>query len=143
MSTIHDGQGDRGPGMRMRSPLGRVRGLGSAKSGAHHWWLERLTSVSTLVLFVWFLVALLRLPSLEHDSIRIFLGSPVNAVMMLLLVVSTFWHLKLGLQVVIEDYVHEEGTKLFSITVLNFAVIAAAALAVFSVLKIGFGGSAS
>jgi succinate dehydrogenase / fumarate reductase membrane anchor subunit len=129
--------------MRMETPIGRVRGLGSAKSGAHHWWLERLTSISTLVLFVWFLVSIFRLPALDHETVVEWLESPIVAVPMLLLVVSTFWHLKLGLQVVIEDYVHEGGLKLFSITLLNFFVIALGALAFYSVLKIAFGGGAA
>ena len=126
--------------MREESAIGRVRGLGSARSGAHHWWLERLTSVSTLLLFVWLLVSLLRLPGLDHKAVTTWLSSPIAAVPMLLLIASTFWHLKLGLQVVIEDYVHEEGWKFFSITLLNFFVIGAGALAFFSVLKIAFGG---
>ncbi len=129
--------------MRMETPIGRVRGLGSAKSGAHHWWLERLTSISTLVLFVWFLASILRLPTLDHKAVVEWLESPIVAVPMLLLIVSTFWHLKLGLQVVIEDYVHEGGLKLFSITLLNFFVIALGALAFYSVLKIAFGGGAA
>ena len=129
--------------MRMETPIARVRGLGSARSGAHHWWLERLTSVSTLLLFVWFVVSLLRLPSLDHSAVTEWLSAPLGAVPMLLLIVSTFWHLKLGLQVVIEDYVHEEGMKFFSITVLNFFTIAVGALAFFAVLRIAFGGEAS
>lgn len=129
--------------MRMETPLGRVRGLGSARSGAHHWWLERLTSVSTLLLFIWFLVSLLRLPALEHQNVVEWLSSPLAAVPMLLLIASTFWHLKLGMQVVIEDYMHEEGSKLFAITILNFLTIAGAASAFFAVLKIAFGGDAS
>jgi succinate dehydrogenase / fumarate reductase membrane anchor subunit len=127
----------------METPIGRVRGLGSARSGAHHWWLERLTSVSTLILFVWFLVSLARLPSLDHETVTGWLESPVAAVPMLLLIVSTFWHLKLGLQVVIEDYVHEEGLKLFSILSVNFFAIAVGALAFYSVLRIAFAGGAA
>jgi succinate dehydrogenase / fumarate reductase membrane anchor subunit len=129
--------------MRMETPISRVRGLGSARSGAHHWWLERLTSVSTLLLFVWFFASLLGLPSLGHEAVTQWLRSPLAAVPMLLLIVSTFWHLKLGLQVVIEDYVHEEGSRLFSIVLLNFFTIAGAALAFFAVLKIAFGGDVS
>ena len=129
--------------MKQESAIARVRGLGSARSGAHHWWVERLTSVSTLLLFVWLLVSLLRMPSLSHGAVTQWLSSPIAAVPMLLLIVSTFWHLKLGLQVIIEDYVHEEGLKLFSITLLNFLAIGAGALAFFSVLKIAFGGGAA
>jgi succinate dehydrogenase / fumarate reductase membrane anchor subunit len=102
-----------------------------------------MTSVATLLLFIWFIVSLLRLPALGHTNVVEWLSSPLAAIPMLLLIVSTFWHLKLGTQVVIEDYVHEEGTKLFSITLLNFLVIAAAASAFFAVLKIAFGGDAS
>jgi succinate dehydrogenase / fumarate reductase membrane anchor subunit len=129
--------------MRFETPIARVRGLGSARSGAHHWWLERLTSVSTLILFVWLIVSLLRLPSLGHGAVTAWLSSPLAAVPMLLLIVSTFWHLKLGLQVFVEDYVHEEGLRLFSIILVNFFAIAGAALAVFAVLKIAFGGEAA
>jgi succinate dehydrogenase / fumarate reductase membrane anchor subunit len=125
--------------MRMETPIARVRGLGSARSGAHHWWMERLTSVATLVLFVWLIVSVMILPDLSYGTVTDWLSDPLAAVPMLLLVVGTFWHLKLGLQVVIEDYVHEDGTKLFVITLLNFFVIGAGALAFFSVLKIAFG----
>ena len=129
--------------MKEGTAISRVRGLGSARSGAHHWWLERLTSVSTLLLFIWLLVALVRLPRLDYDMVTQWLSSPLAAVPMLLLIVSTFWHSKLGLQVLIEDYVHEEGLKLFSITLLNFFIIALGALAFFSVLKIAFAGGAA
>ena len=124
---------------RTQTPIAQVRGLGSARSGAHHWWLERLTSLSTLLLFIWLITALLRLPTLDHKSVVAWLASPLTAVPMLLLIVSTFWHLKLGLQVVIEDYVHEEGLRLFSIILVHFFAIAGASLAIFAVLKIAFG----
>ena len=126
--------------MKQGTAIGRVRGLGSAKSGAHHWWLERLTSVSTLILLVWLLVALLRLPRLDYDMVTQWLASPMAAVPMLLLIVSTLWHNKLGLQVVIEDYVHDEGLKLFTITLLNFFTLLLGGFAIFSVLKIAFTG---
>ena len=128
--------------MRMETPLGRVRGLGSARSGAHHWWLERLTSVSTLILLVWFVGSLMRLPSLDHQTVTQWLASPLAAVPMLLLTVSLFWHAKLGVIVIVEDYVHEEGGRLFWVVVINFLAILGAALALFAILKIAFTGSA-
>ena len=127
--------------MSIETPIARVRGLGSARSGAHHWWLERLTSVSTLLLFVWLGVSLLQLPRLDQPTIVAWLADPLAAVPMLLLIVSTFWHLKIGLQVALEDYVHEEGWKFFTITILNFFTLLLAALAIFAVLKIAFGGA--
>ena len=129
--------------MRNGTPIGKVRGLGSAKSGAQHWWHGRLSSVATLLLFVWFLASLLLLPNLQHDTMTAWLRSPLAAVPMLLLIVTTFWHTQLGMQVIIEDYVHEAGWKFFSITLLNFLTLALGALAFFSVLKIAFGGDAA
>ena len=127
---------------RMETPLGRVRGLGSARSGAKHWWHERLTSVSTLILLVWFAVSLLRLPDLGYRTLTEWLAAPLAAVPMLLLIVSIFWHLSSGLRVVVEDYVHEEGGKLFWLVAINFASLFGAGLAIFAVLKIAFGGAA-
>jgi succinate dehydrogenase / fumarate reductase, membrane anchor subunit len=129
--------------MRMGTPLGRVRGLGSARSGATHWWHERLSSIALLVLSVWLLVSLLRLPQLDHAGVTEWLSAPLAAVPMLLLIVTTFWHVKLGLQVVVEDYVHEDGSKLFWIVLVNFFAIGGAALAIFSVLRIAFSAGAA
>ena len=111
--------------MTLETPIARVRGLGSAHEGGHHWWIERLTSVSTLLLFVWLFVSLIRLPGLDYRTVTEWLQSPLAAVPMLLLILSTFWHLKLGMQVVIEDYVHEDGWKFLSILLLNFATVTA------------------
>jgi succinate dehydrogenase / fumarate reductase membrane anchor subunit len=119
-----------------RAPLG----TGSAREGAHHWWTERLTSLSTLLLFVWFAVSLLRLPDYGHRTVTEWLGSPLAAVPMLLLVVSTFWHLKLGLEVIVEDYVHDDGARLFWTMLINFAAVLGAAFALFAVLRIALGG---
>jgi succinate dehydrogenase / fumarate reductase membrane anchor subunit len=120
--------------------LGRVRGLGSAHSGAHHWWLQRVTAASNLVLLIWFVVSIARLPVLDHQAVVLWLKSPLAAVPMVLLTISTFWHLRLGLQVFIEDYVHEEGSKIAAFLLLNAYAIGAATLCVFSILKIAFGG---
>ena len=125
----------------MRTSLGRVRGLGSARSGAHHWWHERLTSVASLILLVWFFVSLLRLPDLDYRTVREWLSAPLAAVPMLLLIATVFWHLAGGLRVVVEDYVHEEGRKLFWLVLINFASLFAAGLCLFAVAKLAFGGA--
>ena len=125
---------------RMKTPLGRVRGLGSARSGAHHWWHERLTSVASLVLLVWLSVSLLRLPDFHYQTLVAWLAAPLAAVPMLLLVVTVFWHLAAGLRVVVEDYVHEEGGKLFWLVLINFLSLFGAGLSLFAVLRIAFGG---
>ena len=126
-----------------KTPLGRVRGLGPSGEGAEHWWDERLSSIAVLLLLVWLLVSLLRLPALDHETIDMWLSQPLAAVPMLLLVFAIFWHARMGLQVIVEDYVHDEGSKLFWILLINFAAILAAALALFAILKIAIGGGAA
>ena len=127
--------------MRAGTPIGRVRGLGSSKQGALTWYHERLSSVATLLLFVWFIVSLLRLPSLDRGTLIEWLSSPLAAVPMVLLIYTTFWHAKDGLRVVVEDYVHEEGAKFFWLALLNFLFILGAGLAIFAVLAIAFGAA--
>ena len=123
--------------------IGRVRGLGSARHGGQHWWRQRLTAASNLLLVTWFVVSLFRLPSFEHAAVIAWVGSPLVAVPLILLTISVFWHLRLGLQILLEDYVHEEGSKFAAIIALNFYAIGGAALAIFSILKIAFGGVAA
>ncbi|MDB5737894.1 MAG: succinate dehydrogenase hydrophobic rane anchor protein [Sphingomonas bacterium] len=123
--------------------IGRVRGLGSAHEGARHWWQQRVTAAGNLLLLVWFVVSLLRLPMIDHAAVVLWIKSPLVAVPLLLLVLSVFWHLRLGLQVFIEDYVHEEGSKIACILLLNAYALGAAALSAFSILKIAFGGVAA
>lgn len=127
---------------RMGTPLGRVRGLGSAEAGAEHWWHERLTSIAAFLLFAWFIASLLRLPDLDYRTLALWLASPLAAIPMILLIIATFWHLKMGLQVIIEDYVHEDGSKLFWVTILNFLSLIGAVSALFALLKIAFAGGA-
>jgi succinate dehydrogenase / fumarate reductase membrane anchor subunit len=121
------------------TPIARARGLGSAREGGGHWWHERLSSVAVLLLFVWLLVSLLRLPALDHRGVTEWLRQPSAAVPMLLLILATFWHLTMGLKVAIEDYVHDEGNRFLALLLLNFAAVAGAAFALFAVLKIALG----
>lgn len=128
--------------MTMETPLRQARGLGSARTGAHHWWLERLSSVSTLVLLIWFIASLWRLPAYDHGTIVQWLGHPLAAVPMILLIASLFWHARMGLIVIIEDYEHG-GSRLLYVVLVNFLAILGAALAIFAVLKIAFAGTAA
>ncbi|MAW98160.1 MAG: succinate dehydrogenase, hydrophobic membrane anchor protein [Sphingomonas sp.] len=121
--------------------LGRVRGLGSAREGAHHWWHQRLTAGSNLVLMVWFFVSLARLPGLEYGLVHNWMASAWVAIPMALLVASVFYHARLGLQVLIEDYLHDEKQFVF-LVLLNAFVVLGAGIAIFSILKIAFGASA-
>ena len=119
-----------------------ARPTGSAREGAEHWWHERLSALAALLLWVWFAVSILRMPSHDHSTIAEWLSSPLAAVPMLLLVVATFWHLRLGLQAIVDDYVHDEGMKLFTTLLVHFAAILGAAFALFAVLKLALGAGA-
>lgn len=120
--------------------IGRVRGLGSAQEGAHHWIVQRVTAVSNLLLVLWLVFSLIRLPQYEHGLMIEWLSSPLVAVPMMLMLVSIFWHLRIGLQVLIEDYVPDHGVRFGLIILLNFFAIGGAALGIFSVAKIAFTG---
>lgn len=117
--------------------IGRVRGLGAAHEGTHHWVTQRLTAGSNLLLMLWLIVSLVRLPDLTYGTVQAWLASPWAAVPMILLVISVFNHFRLGLQVVIEDYQHDE-TRIVLMTLLNYFTIAAGTFAIFSILKIAF-----
>lgn len=117
--------------------LGRVRGLGSAKEGTHHWWSQRVTAASNLFLMVWFFIAIARLPAYDYETVRAWLSSPWAAIPLLLLIVSVFYHFRLGLQVLIEDY--QKGTsRVVLLLALNFFTVGTAAIAIFAILKVAF-----
>lgn len=120
--------------------IGRVRGLGSARHGALHWWHQRLTGAGNLLLITWLVVSLFLMPSYDYATVVAWLSSPWVAVALLLATLSVFWHMRLGVQVMIEDYVHKEGPRFAAIIALNFYTVGAAALAIFSILKIAFQG---
>jgi len=119
--------------------IGRVRGLGAAKSGVHHWWLQRVTAIANLLLVIWLIVSLVRLPDLGHQTVTDWMGQPLAAVPLILFTVSVFWHARLGLQVLIEDYLHSEGNKVAALLALNAFAIAGGLVGVFSILKIALG----
>jgi succinate dehydrogenase / fumarate reductase membrane anchor subunit len=128
--------------VRTETPLSRVRGLGPAGHGGQEWWAVRLNSVALLLLSVWLVVSLLRLPAVDHATVSEWLQEPLAAVPMLLFVVTTFWHIQHGLREVIDDYAHEESQRVLWITLLSFFVYGGGALAAFCVLKLALAGSA-
>ncbi len=127
--------------MSMRTPLGSARGLGSAKTGLDHWWAQRLTALALVPLAVWFVVALVGHIGADHASVRAWIGAPVNAGLFILLIVATFHHAQLGLQVVIEDYVHSEALKLAALILVKGLAIVLGLAGVLAVLSIAFGGA--
>lgn len=127
--------------MSIRSPLAIARGLGSAKSGVEHWWLQRLTAVALVPLTLWFVICLIANVGADYESVIAWLSSPVQAVLMILYLSALFYHSQLGLQVVVEDYVHAPLLKMATIVVLQFANILLAVLAIVSVLMIVLGAA--
>ena len=120
--------------MKGGTELGRVRGLGSAKEGAHHWWRQRVTAASNLFLFVWFMIAILRLPAFDYATVRAWIGTAWVAIPLILLVLSTCWHARLGLQVLIEDYQHDDK-RVVALIVMEFFLAVIAITAIFSILR--------
>ena len=126
--------------MSLRTDLGKVRGLGSAKEGVGHWWAQRLTAIALIPLLVWCVASVVPLVGAELRIVREWISSPVNSVLLLTLIVAVFHHAQLGLQVVIEDYVHRGWLKLASVIAVKFAAFGLSATSLFAVLKIAFTG---
>ena len=122
--------------------LGRVRGLGSAKHGAHHWRTQRMTAAANLILLPWFVASLVMLPAYDYATMAAWMGSAWVAIPLVLLIANLFYHIRLGLQVVIEDYQHGE-TRIVLMLLLNAFVFIAAGTGIFSVLRIAFTGAAA
>ena len=120
----------------LRSPLGRVRGAGSAKSGSHHWWMQRVTSIALLPLTLWFIVAMATNAGMTHAEAMLWIGRPLNAVLLLALIGLTFHHTAAGLQVVFEDYLHNEWARMAAILVVKGACWLLGIAVVLAVLRI-------
>jgi succinate dehydrogenase / fumarate reductase membrane anchor subunit len=124
----------------MRSPLGRVLGLGSAKEGVDHWWRQRTTALLLVPLVLWFVIAVIGLVGADRPAMIAWMHNPMAAVFAILLVVATFYHAALGLQVVIEDYVHGEAAKLITLLVMRLLCLLFVLRGVLAVLKLAFAG---
>ena len=120
----------------MQTPLAKVRGLGSAKSGVHHWWHQRLTAIAMVPLMVMSVILIANLGTLDYDSALGLMSNPFVATLLLLLVLVGFFHAALGLQVVIEDYIAADGLRMALIIVVKMALFALAVLSVLSILKV-------
>ena len=125
--------------MSFRTPLGRVRGHGAARSGTTHFWHQRVTAASNVILVTAFVIILVSLLGRSHAAVIQILGSPLVAILMLLMIGSVTYHMKIGMQVIIEDYVHDEKWKLFAIVGNIFFAIMVAAAAVYALLKLSSG----
>ena len=120
------------------SPLGRVRGMGSAKSGTHHWWMQRVTSIALLPLTLWFVVSMIGLVGASYLETLLWIAQPLNAVLMLVLIGLTFHHMAAGLQVVVEDYVRDEFKRIAFVLVIKATSLLMALASGFAVLRIAF-----
>jgi succinate dehydrogenase / fumarate reductase membrane anchor subunit len=121
---------------QMRSPLGRVLGLGSAKEGVQHWWMQRITAIALVPLAIWFVIAALGMIGADRAAMVAWMHSPMSPVFAILLIVAAIYHMALGLQVVIEDYIHSEGWKLGLIIVMRLWCIVLAARGIIAVLTL-------
>ena len=124
----------------LRSPLGRAVGLGSAKEGVEHWWAQRVSAVALIVLGLWFVASLVAHAGADRAMVAAWLKGPLAAVLTMLTIAATFYHAALGIQVVIEDYVHSEWIKIPALVLLRLLCLALAVAGIFAVLRIAFGG---
>jgi succinate dehydrogenase / fumarate reductase, membrane anchor subunit len=126
--------------MAYRTPIAKARGLGTARSGLHHWKKQRLTAIANVLLVLWFMFSAMALSGSGYDQVRAWLASPVTASLAVLLIISTFYHARLGLQVVVEDYVHHEGLRIASLAAIALLVLALAVACIVAVLSVAVGG---
>lgn len=125
--------------MDMRTPLSRVTGLGSAKDGTTHFWHQRLTAIANVPLTLFLVWLVVKLQGADQTAFLNMFANPIVLGLTVLMIISVTWHMRLGMQVVIEDYVHSEGTKVVAIIANNFFALGVAALSIVYVLKLGFG----
>ncbi len=123
--------------MSLRSPLGRVLGLGSAKEGAGHWWGQRISAAALVLLGLWFAIAVAHLHISHYDDVIAFIAMPIHSVLLILLCATMAYHSWLGVQVVIEDYIHAPVAKVALLTLSRFAHVFVAVASIYAILRIG------
>ncbi|MGU3399085.1 succinate dehydrogenase, hydrophobic membrane anchor protein [Brucellaceae bacterium D45D] len=124
----------------MRTPLGKVRGLGSAKEGTGHFWYQRMSAVALVPLVMFFIVLIISLHGASYTEVRAALSHPLTAIIMALFVLTGVYHMRLGMQVIIEDYIHSEGMKIVLVMLNTFFAAVVGFACVFAILKLSFGG---
>jgi succinate dehydrogenase / fumarate reductase, membrane anchor subunit len=125
----------------LKTPLGRVLGLGAAGGGSHHWWLQRVSAVALALLGIWLVAALVTLPDHGYGTMRAWLAAPLNGLLMALAVLAAAYHSWLGVRVVIEDYVPNPARKLAALLVAQFLHLVVGGGALFAVLKVALGSA--
>ena len=125
--------------MSLRTDLGRVRGLGSAKDGTAHWWSQRVTAVALIPLSLWYVYSAVTLVGIDHAGFKAWLNEPGSILLMSLYLIALFYHMQLGLQVVIEDYVHNERNKIFSLVINKLVAVFFVISSIIALIKVAFG----
>lgn len=125
--------------MKLTAPLAKVRGLGSAKEGTHHFWNQRLTAVALVPLTLWIMVSIVSMTTTDHQTVISWMASPLNAVLLLIFIFALFLHAMLGIQVVIEDYIHSEWQKIACLILVKFIVILTGLVSTLAILKVFLG----
>lgn len=127
--------------MSLKSDLAKVRGLGSAKDGTHHFWHQRLSAIALIPLSIWFVTSLVCMITADHARVANWIEAPHITTLLIALVAALYYHIKLGMQTVLEDYIHTEWLKVTSVIALNLGTILCALISIIAILKISFGSN--
>ena len=125
--------------MKLRAPLATARGLGSAKEGTHHFWNQRLTAIVLVPMTLWIMVSLVRMTNVDYATVTQWIAAPLNAVLLLIFLLALFYHALLGVQVVIEDYIHTEWQKIACLILVKFTILLTGLTSVLAVIKVFLG----
>jgi succinate dehydrogenase / fumarate reductase membrane anchor subunit len=125
--------------VKLRAPLATARGLGSAKEGTHHFWNQRLTAIVLVPMTLWFMVSLVRMTNVDYATVTQWIAAPLNAVLLLIFLLALFYHALLGVQVVIEDYIHSEWQKIACLILVKFTILLTGLTSVLAVIKVFLG----